>query len=140
MVWLAGALLAQIALTLFVGVLLGRERVAAVKSRAVRASDIALSNQSWPDDAKKVSNNFSNLFETPVLFYALVLLALHLGANSHLMAILAWLFVLLRLAHTIVHTTSNKINLRFSIFLASMVVLMVMTVLLALKLLFGLSI
>ena len=44
--------------------------------------DIALSNEAWPDDLKKVANNMHNQFETPVLFYVLCGVATYVGATG----------------------------------------------------------
>ncbi len=137
---LACALLTQVLFTLVLALRLGARRVAALKARQVRMSEIALSQEAWPEDARKAGNNFINQFETPVLFYALVLLALHVGAVSHVMGVLAWLYVLFRVVHAVIHTGSNNVNRRFMAFVGGVIVLAIMAVLLGLKVLFGVTV
>lgn len=57
-----------------------RKRVGALRSRRARLADIALSNDQWPDDVRKVSNNMHNQFESPILFYVLCGAATYVGA------------------------------------------------------------
>lgn len=125
---LIAAMLFQMGWTLVVLVMTGRARVAALKAREVTLKQVALSNDAWPDRIKALSNNYANQFETPVLFYAACLLALHLGATGWEMCALAWLFVATRIAHTLVHTGGNNVILRFRIFVAGVGVLVAMLV------------
>lgn len=58
-------------------------------------------------------DNFSNLFELPVLFYVLclALAATGLTTPGHIAA--AWVFVALRVAHSLIHLTYNRVIHRF---------------------------
>src|SRR5262245_42520775 len=98
--------LALIFWTFVVFVLLGVRRYQAVSSRQTRLRDVRLSGDAWPDAEKKVSNNIRNLFETPVIFYALCGVATYVGVMALGMTILAWIYVASRVVHTLVHTTS----------------------------------
>ena len=62
-------------------------------------------------------------FETPVLFYAIILVAFVTGQTGTLLLGLAWTFVALRFIHSYVHLTSNVVIVRFRVFGASMLVL-----------------
>ena len=53
----------------------------------------------------RASDNFRNLFELPVLFYAGVLLAAQIGVADAASLALAWVFVVLRAMHSVVHCT-----------------------------------
>lgn len=108
---IAGAVLAQIALTFAVGVRLTIVRARAMREGAVKG-DVTLSGDGWPPYARQASNSFSNQFEVPVLFYALALMALTLGFAGPVYAGLAWAFVASRAVHAYVHNTSNDIRLR----------------------------
>ena len=67
----------------------------------------------------RCSDNFQNLFETPVMFYV-VCLGLYVSQTVSLAAVvLAWLYVLTRYAHSWVHCGSNKVMWRFRCFAAS---------------------
>lgn len=72
------------------------------------------------------SNNLKNLFEMPVLFYALVLALVFTGNQDPLMVKLAWAYVGLRAVHSLIHCAFNIVNLRFTAYLLSSVALLVM--------------
>ena len=69
-----------------------------------------------------------NLFEMPVLYFALVPLLIVTGLENDVQSILAWVFVGLRAAHSFVHVGSNKVPHRFGIYLLSCIVLSAMWV------------
>ena len=125
--------LVQIFLTFIVAVLLFMSRVRAVTSRQVRVRDILVSNSTWPERSKLIGNNFANQFETPVLFYALVLMAMQVGATGTGVVACAWIYVVSRLVHAFIHLTSNRLNPRFGAFLVGVGALLAMAVQLALK-------
>lgn len=108
--------LAQIALTFYAGLRLGMARFKAGNAGAIKFKDIALSNDAWPDEVKKISNNFSNQFETPLLFYVLVAMAIYVGSTGWVMQLLAWLFVASRVVHMLIHTGGNNVVRRFQAF------------------------
>jgi hypothetical protein len=66
-----------------------------------------------------VADNFRNLFEVPVLFFALAAIALATGYVPGWLVVCAWLFVALRLLHSYIHCTYNKVYHRLAVFLAS---------------------
>lgn len=129
--------LAQVLLTLVVLGLLGRARVAAVRAKRVKIAAVALSNDGWPDDVRRFSNNLANQFETPVLFYVLVAVAIHVGATGWPMIALAWIYVASRVAHAVVHTTSNHVMTRFRMFLVGLATLGIMWLVVVARLLAG---
>jgi hypothetical protein len=79
-----------------------------------------------PAYVQKFGRNFENLLEMPVLFYALGALAIVLKINDANLVSQAWLFVLLRLAHTVIHITYNNSLHRLVIFALSMLTLLSM--------------
>ncbi len=120
--------LAQVTLTFVVLFIMGFYRRQALYAREVRLKDIALSSETWPPKARQAANNFSNQFETPVLFYVLAIMAIHVGATGWLMATLAWLFVATRMVHAWVHIGSNNLRLRPLVFLVGCLALIAMLV------------
>jgi hypothetical protein len=121
--------LAQIFWTFIVlGIMFVRRRRALVGKQA-RMADVAASPDAYPPDAKLAAANFSNQFETPVLFFALIMIAMEVGATGFLMTALAWSFVATRVAHTLVHTGSNDLKLRSAAFALGVLVLLVMWIL-----------
>lgn len=124
-------LLLQIALTLAMYIALTRAKLRAVELDQVDEARRALHDDAWPDSVIKINNNIRNQFEAPVLFYVLVFVLLHLGAVGWLAQLLAWLFVLSRIAHAVVHTGANRVPLRRRIFTFGCVILILMTALAA---------
>jgi hypothetical protein len=79
-----------------------------------------------PPSVSNPSDNLRNLFELPVLFYAVVLY-LHVTGNvddSHVFA--AWVFVAFRVLHSLVHCTINIVLLRFWLYVISATALWIM--------------
>ena len=76
-----------------------------------------------PDKAQWPAHNYIHLMEQPTLFYA-VAFVIHLtGTGPGFNAALAWAYVALRIAHSLVQATVNRIVVRFALFAASTFVL-----------------
>jgi hypothetical protein len=73
------------------------------------------------------ADNYNNLMEQPTLFYAVALVLAVIGEGGGLNAGLAWLYVVLRVAHSLVHAIVNVIVVRWAIFMAASVVLLVLS-------------
>jgi len=119
-------LLAQVALTFIVMTSMYRGRVAEMKSKRIHPQRIksrAKSRNLLPDSAPG-ADNFSNLFELPVLFYTAILLTLILMMQDSILVILAWTFVITRYMHSFIHITYNHVMHRFYMFLFSSFVLL----------------
>jgi len=70
-------------------------------------------------DNVQIADNFRNLFETPVLFFALAAIALATGYVPDWLVICSWVYFALRLLHSLIHCTYNKVYHRLAVFLAS---------------------
>ena len=79
-----------------------------------------------PAWARNVADNYNHLMEQPTIFYAVVFYIFLAGHTDQLHIYLAWAYVLLRVAHTLIQCTVNIVTLRFSVFALSTLVLMVM--------------
>ncbi|WP_395665112.1 MAPEG family protein [Methylocella sp.] len=90
-----------------------------------------------PERAKLVSDCFSNHFEIPVLFFALVPLAILTRKADTLFVVMSWIFVLSRLAHAAIHTGPNTQPARGIAWLLGVATLFVMWVVFALRILFA---
>ncbi len=123
----------QVALTLGLLVALGRVRWRVGREIGIRFKDIALGQDRWPELPTKISRAYSNQFEAPTLFYAVVALALATNLTDRVFVALEWAYVLLRLAHAGVHVTSNVVPTRFKLFLASFAALALLWIWLALR-------
>jgi hypothetical protein len=118
--------LAQIGWMFVVFGIMFSARRTAILSKEVRMKDIALSPDAWPDRAKAAANNFSNQFETPVIFFALILIANEVGAKGWVMVTLAWVYVASRVVHTLIHVSSNIVMRRAAAFFVGLLALVAM--------------
>jgi hypothetical protein len=105
-------LFVEVALTFYLGVWMAYLRTRDLRSRAVHPSKIALREPNWPLKTQLVGYCFSNQFELPILFYVLTILEVITRHADLIFLILAWVFVLTRIMHAIVHTTTNRIQFR----------------------------
>lgn len=78
------------------------------------------------------NRNYMNLLELPVLFYVVCLLLYVTASTSSAMLALAWAYVMLRLLHSLIHLTYNKVLHRLAAFALSNTVLLVLWILAAL--------
>ena len=97
--------------------------------------DIALRQPNWPTRVTQIGNCFSNQFELPLLFYALIALALPLHKADLFIVLLSWVFVVTRLVHAGIFVTSNNVRQRGLVWFAGVVVLLAMWIYFALKIL-----
>ena len=128
----------QVLLTFLLQMWMGRERLAAVRARTVKRGEHAGIKPIWPERAAVISNAFHNQLEMPMLFYAVVAFTLIAGAADGTMVVLAWIFSISRLVHTAIHTTYNKVEHRFLVYLLGSTIVWVMWALLALRVMAGL--
>jgi len=80
-----------------------------------------------PAQVRWKADNYNNLMEQPTLFYAIALILALLDAGTGLNVLLAWLYVALRVAHSLVHALINIVMLRFAVFIAASIVLLLLT-------------
>ena len=88
-----------------------------------------------PERVAANTRHLSNLFETPVLFYVVVILIFVTGLSSPALVALAWLYVVIRALHAWVHLGSNVVKWRFRVFGLSVTVLLFMWIMLGVRLL-----
>ncbi len=78
-----------------------------------------------PDGVRQVANNYNHLMEQPTIFYALAFITYLAGLQSPFTAGLAWGYVALRILHSLIQNTINRVALRFLVFSLSTITLMV---------------
>ncbi|GGK07970.1 MAPEG family protein [Luteimonas terricola] len=123
---------ALVALTFAVAVLMYRRRVGTMKRERIHPQSVALSAQiAQRLTDTRASDNYRNLFELPVLFYFAVAVALAARVQDPWVLGLAWGFVALRLAHSVIQCGYNKVMHRFPVFIAGVLVLALLWVRLA---------
>lgn len=80
-----------------------------------------------PPRVRWKADNYNHLFEQPTVFYAVALSLAVMGQGSGINATLAWSYVGLRVAHSLLQSLWNNINARFALFALSAFVLMALT-------------
>jgi len=81
-----------------------------------------------PDRVNWKSHNYTHLMEQPTLFYATVVILGVVGAGDGLNLQLAWAYVIIRIAHSIVQATWNRVTVRLAVFALSTVPLLVLAI------------
>ena len=115
---------AMVALTFVVWLRLFFVRVAQMRRERIHPQAVATSAQAAQRlTDSRASDNFRNLFELPVLFYAALFVAALAGLVTPVSLALAWAFVVLRIMHSAIHCSYNKVMHRFCAYLASGVAL-----------------
>jgi len=125
----------QVALTFAVLFWMASVRTRSVAKGETKMRDIALGQQAWPDAPTKVANNYHSQFQLPLLFYVVVLVAIFTRTADLIFVVLSWVFVISRIAHTYVHTTSNHVPTRFKAFAVGVFALLIMWIWIAIKIL-----
>ncbi len=100
-------------------------RTRAPLNPGMTAADLA---NMLPPQVRWKADNYNHLLEQPTIFYATALALAVSGQVGGLDAALAWGYVGLRVIHSLVQATVNVILIRFSIFMASSLVLLVLAV------------
>ena len=112
---------AQMVLTFLVWVYMYSRRIPFIVSSGLKPDQMTPAEfaRLSPPGVSNPSDNLKNLFEIPTLFYALVL---YLFVAQHVDAVYmvaAWVFVVFRVLHSLVHCTVNIIIVRFWLYAIS---------------------
>jgi len=109
-------MLATMALTAIVWFYMYARRIPAMRRAGVSAQTYTTPDkiaEHLSEEVNYPANNLKNLFELPILFYALCLYLFVSGNVDTTYVIAAWLFFLFRALHSFVHCTRNIVMLRF---------------------------
>ena len=106
--------------------------------RGLRLEQVALREPNWSTRTLQVGNCYANQLELPVLFYVLTILSIITHHADVVFIVLAWIFVLSRVFHALVHTTSNNVRQRGALFGIGLLVLVIMWVIFMVRILLGL--
>ena len=79
-----------------------------------------------PADVSLASHNLKNLFELPVVFYAICLYLFVSESVDSIYLAAAWWFLLFRIVHSLIHCTYNKVEHRFAAYMLAAIALWVM--------------
>ena len=81
-----------------------------------------------PDSVQWKAHNYNHLHEAPTVFYAVALVLAVTGQGSGLNATLGWAYVALRVLHSLIQVTVNRVMARFVVFALSSLVLIALIV------------
>ena len=116
--------LAMAALTFGVCFRMYAMRIGQMKRERIHPQSVATSAQAAARlTDSRAADNFRNLFELPVLFYVVMVLLAISGWATPTALTLAWAFVGLRVLHSVIQCTYNKVMHRFSVHVAGALVL-----------------
>ena len=123
---------AMAALTFVVWLRMYFMRVDEMKRERIHPQAVALSAQ-MAERLKdtRAADNFRNLFDLPVLVYLALVVAAQSGQITAITLSLAWLFVALRIAHSAIHCSYNKVYHRFYAYFAGAIALWLLWAVLA---------
>jgi hypothetical protein len=93
-------------------------------ARVKRKSDL----DPLPVSVQQIADNYNHLHEQPTVFYALAIYSHLVGVVDPLNVGLAWAYVALRIAHSLIQCTWNFVPVRFMVFSLSSLTLMVIAV------------
>jgi hypothetical protein len=110
---------------------------------AIKSGQLDIQQYATPEQLNSVlgervqapGNCFKNLFEVPVIFYALTAFVAAMSVADAVFINMAWAFVGLRALQACVHCTYNRVMHRFYAYLASTLVLWAMVIRLFLSIL-----
>lgn len=71
-----------------------------------------------PAHVRSAADNYNHLHEQPTIFYALMFFMALTGGNDNVAGLVAWIYVGLRVLHSIVQVVVGKVALRFLVFTA----------------------
>ena len=108
-------------------------RIPAIKQAGVDADALANDpeltlDRALPPRIQWKAHNYNHLHEAPTVFYAIAIVLAILGHGDGLNALLGWAYVGLRVLHSLVQATINKIMVRFIVFVLSSLVLIALIV------------
>ncbi|QIG53172.1 MAPEG family protein [Altererythrobacter sp. BO-6] len=102
-------------------------RIPAMSKASIAADDaqkIGLLDEKLPPSVQWKAHNYNHLHEAPTVFYAIAIVLAVIGQGDGMNALLAWIYVGLRVAHSLVQATANVVLVRFVLFALSSLVLM----------------
>ena len=79
-----------------------------------------------PAKTQWIAHNYNHLHEAPTVFYAVALVLAMIGQGDGFNATIAWAYVGLRVVHSLVQVTSNRVIVRFAIFVLSSLALIML--------------
>ena len=116
-----GPVFAMMLLTMMVWIYMYTRRIPFINSLKIEPNKITPTELSRlsPPTVSNPSDNLKNLFEIPIIFYALLLILFVTNQVDTFYLSMSWVFVLFRVLHSVVHCTINIVMLRFALYVIS---------------------
>jgi len=127
--WIFVPVIVQVLMTLLIYVRLIKVKIREIRAGRVDKTRSALHEEAWGDAVLQINNNIRNQFELPVLFYVMSAVLWAMDSVNGLAIAAAFLFVLSRIAHALIHLGSNYVPNRRRTFTVGWWVLMFMALL-----------
>ncbi|RMB36210.1 MAPEG family protein [Sphingomonas sp. PP-F2F-G114-C0414] len=102
-------------------------KAAGVDMRTLVGTKAADADRALPPHIQWKAHNHNHLMEQPTLFYAVCAVLALSGTGNGINAWIAWAYVGLRIVHSIVQSTSNRVRARFVFFMLSSLMLIALT-------------
>ena len=105
-------------------------RIPAMRAARVDLAEVSRTGAKLelPPEISRVADNYNHLHEQPTIFYALALAAQVASAVDGWSVALAWVYVALRVVHSFVQATRNVIMVRFFVFAAASLALLLLLI------------
>jgi len=129
--------LALIIWTLIMLIVMYKRRIPAMQAISKRTQDFIDDpklGEKMPATARWAADNYNHLHESPTIFYALMFTIFLMDKITPLALYCAWAYVIIRVIHSLIQITSNNVMVRFSLFVLSVVLLIIMALSTAAKL------
>jgi len=122
--WILYPLFVMVLLSIVVGMRLLQLRYRAVLQDNLTPAYFALNRGGKPPAyMMQAEQHYANLYETPVLFYAVVILIYVLNMTNLISLCLTWAYTASRLMHAYIHMGHNRLATRRYVFLSSVMIL-----------------
>jgi len=116
--------MAMVLVTALVWIKLYVDRLAEMRSKRIDPQSLSTVRAAAGKlENTQAADNFRNLFEVPVLFYVLCIAIAVNGGSTPGLVCAAWVFVGLRVLHSLIHVTYNRVTHRFLAYVASTLLL-----------------
>jgi hypothetical protein len=79
-----------------------------------------------PAEIQWKAHNYNHLLAEPTIFYAVCIVLAIIGHGEGMNLAVAWLYVALRIVHSLVQATVNRVAVRFALFASSSLCLIVL--------------
>lgn len=92
---------------------------AGIDSKGLVGGNAKMLDDALPAKVQWIAHNYNHLHEAPTVFYAVALALAMIGQGEGLNLQIAWAYVALRVLHSLVQAISNRVIIRFGIFVLS---------------------